>query len=1153
MRLLRVGAVVGLVGCIEDTARGPDLGACAVLPDGVYGYGEAGIGSCLAGPADLSFFQQDGGTFLAVTNADPFREFRSGSVLVIDWDALVTQLGVDPPDEIPMDQVEAHTLELFDDDDGDGIGDNPFLGGFGYLPQHQAAVVTSRLTENGVLRAGVDDLYVLDMVGMELREGITVDSQVTLEDDPFPVIVDDATERVYVGNLTDHSISVLTSAVLDPPAPAGVVHEVDVAPGPTTTEVALNDADASGSYAEVSRLEVEDGELVTEDQWTLTFIEGTVRAWVPTPLTDEPSSFDGVVRYESATGASFTASPFGFELGLGEVTDPFVELDPYALPAMWYAQSDGDIHRAAATYYGGEWTADPDPVFVGGILGSPSVAPLTGLVGLYADRRDAVGDPASIVLATSADAVTFDDEGPVLVPPVGQSYEDPFVVFDQIAGRYRMWLSVRTESATGDTFEIALTESDDGRLWSTPITVIPSTDGSAAAPTVAVLEGRYGLWYARSNGAGWDHVFAWSYDGRDWRDAAVAIPAIAGAEFDPLNPSRIAIQSAPVGGWRLEGIEQGGVTPYVLTAGSGAISLEGANIELASGHEVENNVVGQLRADQALIPGSAVTVTDGRKLLFGTSRGSGGRNRIVALEPVDGAEPFRLAIDPESLDAMLGIAPSQSASDPVVVADPAGGFTMFFTLTTATDARIVRSSSTDGLAWTETNGAPVLPEDETTFDATIQQAHSIEVLDDGGYRLWYAGSDGSTYRIGSARADDPSGAFTRDFGATTEWRFGTGLPGGFDDSSVSDPMVVRIDGVTHLYYAGNDGEQLALGHAVVEEDGTITRRTDPASDLPVASMVGRIRTFSAVGVDAPVLWSDDGERLELLYAGNDGSSQRIGRASVWTDTPDEVWAEQRFPTSGDTLGYATTRGGPGAQVIELEQSTEELTALGWGMSGMALDSARGFLYVTTKLDDGVFVIDVRNDSNGSFVDSNYLDVEAVIQVDSGNAAAGFRSVTVAEDRGLAYLTMRNPEGLVVIDLDQIPDDDRKDLLFATAVTTIPMQSAGEDAGVDTAASFGGDGMALTDDERMLLVTNFRGNALSVFDLDRGAWGEEVAWLPNLGENPHVVRISPDGRWAVVANYLGKVEDEVVSSTLAIVDLDPSSDRYLEAVSWLVNR
>jgi hypothetical protein len=51
----------------------------------------------------------------------------------------------------------------------------------------------------------------------------------------------------------------------------------------------------------------------------------------------------------------------------------------------------------------------------------------------------------------------------------------------------------------------------------------------------------------------------------------------------------------------------------------------------------------------------------------------------------------------------------------------------------------------------------------------------------------------------------------------------------------------------------------------------------------------------------------------------------------------------------------------------------------------------------------------------------------------------------------------------------------------------------------------------------------------------------------------VVRVAPDGLTAVVANYTGDVVDGLASSTLVVIDLDPTSDTYLEPLTWIVNK
>ncbi|MEQ1564779.1 MAG: hypothetical protein ABMA64_03990 [Myxococcota bacterium] len=1133
-----------LAACVRDLAMGPDLGACAELPEGPYGFGDAGIGSCLAGPADLSFFQQDGGTFLAVTNADPYREFQSGSVLLLDWDDLASRFldTADRPLRVTMDQLEAHRFDLLDDDDGDGEGSNPFFGGFGYVPARSEAVVTSRYSETGILRTGKDEAFVLDLKDMELPGGgIRFDGAadtLTLEDDPFPVVVDSVGDRVYVGNLTDHSVSVLSTS-------GAAIHEIDVATGPTSTLAPMIDVDGSGSLGAVSALTVTDGSLVFDDTWSLTFVEQTVRLWVAAPIDAQT---DGLHLYTTGDTQNYQSSVFPLESGLGgDVRGPFVEVDANGLAQMYFSRStDGNVYRAVASTYGGNaWLLDSSVVLVGlgQLYGSVSLAPLPGATGLFVDVRDTENGPARIGVATSADGVTFDYVGEVLRPTEGASYEDPFVAFDARAGRYRMWLTVRR----GEVFQVALSESEDGLSWTPPVPVIDNADGYLyAAPTVTSLEGRYGMWLSRTDGAVWDTAFSWSYDGWHWTEPVLVVPGAL--EYRAIHPPRAAVQVDPAGGWRLEGASAGSVTG-LLVAGSEPIPVGEYEIAVTNGQEVDNDVIPDRAAERALVPGSAAQI-DGSTVLFASAVSAGGAERLVALRRgADGWEPL---LGPDALADQLGLDAGEGASDPVIASD-GSGFVLFYSRTGRDGtSRIRRATSPDGLDWSGgTEVTLVLPDgDEVAFDAAGQQPHSIEVTADGVW-LWYSGFDGSVERIGAATAPDLRGVFAREAGDREEWVFGTGAPGGFDDTLVRDPLVVDIDGVTHLYYAGYDGETWRTGHAERLEDGTFVRRLDPIAGVPRPSMGEVGRSFAALGADGPVLLGRTELGLEIAYAGYDGVARRLGLAVVPIEAPDEMFPTPRFPTAGDTMGFETHRSA-GEQVIELGQTTETFSVPGWGMSSMALDTERGFLFVTTKLDDGVFVIDVRDDSDGAFVDGNYLDLEALLQVDSGSGSAGFRDAVISPSRGLMYLTQRVPDGLVIVDLNRIPDDAEKEMELGAPVAVLPLQSLGDDAGVESYATIGGAGMALTADERYLLITHFRGNGLSVYDLERGLYGEEIAWLPNLGENPHAVEISPDGRWAVVANYLGEVDGETVSSTLTVVDLDPDSETYLEAVTWLAN-
>ena len=86
------------------------------------------------------------------------------------------------------------------------------------------------------------------------------------------------------------------------------------------------------------------------------------------------------------------------------------------------------------------------------------------------------------------------------------------------------------------------------------------------------------------------------------------------------------------------------------------------------------------------------------------------------------------------------------------------------------------------------------------------------VIRDGRTWLYYAGYDGSKYRIGAAVSDD--GVHFTKLGVVIP----LGSGGDFDDDRVINPGAVIRDGRTWLYYAGRDGSNHRIG-AAVSDDG----------------------------------------------------------------------------------------------------------------------------------------------------------------------------------------------------------------------------------------------------------------------------------------------------------------------------------------------
>jgi DNA-binding beta-propeller fold protein YncE len=143
---------------------------------------------------------------------------------------------------------------------------------------------------------------------------------------------------------------------------------------------------------------------------------------------------------------------------------------------------------------------------------------------------------------------------------------------------------------------------------------------------------------------------------------------------------------------------------------------------------------------------------------------------------------------------------------------------------------------------------------------------------------------------------------------------------------------------------------------------------------------------------------------------------------------------------------------------------------------------------------------------------------------------------------------------MILDLAAFEDDAHSDVLFDGVLGYLPaLRGAGRDAGVPNHASMGPGDLLVHPDGRRLFVSNFNANSISLYDLALGAYGQLVAETELVGENPYAMAFSPDERFLVFGNYLGEVSDEVSSSTLGVMDVDPDSPTYLEVVTWIANR
>ncbi|RKY70739.1 MAG: hypothetical protein DRQ14_08500, partial [Candidatus Latescibacterota bacterium] len=145
------------------------------------------------------------------------------------------------------------------------------------------------------------------------------------------------------------------------------------------------------------------------------------------------------------------------------------------------------------------------------------------------------------------------------------------------------------------------------------------------------------------------------------------------------------------------------------------------------------------------------------------------------------------------------------------------------------------ATSEDGVNWTKYAGNPVLEVGvEGSWDG--EGVSSPNVLYEGGrYHMWYAGYDGVHKQIGHATSVDGVD-WEKDSGNPV---LGVGVEGSWDDTAVSNPVVLYDGAIFRLFYTGCDGEHLKIGFALGQEFKVmqvqppgVEEAAEPATILP---------------------------------------------------------------------------------------------------------------------------------------------------------------------------------------------------------------------------------------------------------------------------------------------------------------------------------
>ncbi len=1126
-----------LAACIQDHPL-PDLGPCADYPAGVYEYGQIGIGTCLAGPTEIHFVDnEDGEPILMVSNANPYQLFDGGSLLAIPWDA------VDPT------VVRQRVSDL-----GATALDLPnFAGGFDLAGD--LALITVRLSENARVRQVFDEVHLVDltdpMAPAPANRGPGGASTLTVQSDPIDVVVDPASGYAFVANRTSHSISVLDTTG----------DEITVVkPWPTygLSSARFVDADGSGSRAELAELAVFSTDNLVDDTWTLSWVAGTWRLWLPLEGSDAPTG--GLQRYDHQGDSRYSESPLGVELDPEDssgLVDTIHDPSLRAGSSRMFFVSEGRVRAASSGVFLGDWgfetaplIAPPDGRWDEDPGGPASVVDSQGLEWIFYDGGGTDGrNSPGIGAAWSADGVVFQaaDDLPLLLPGASAhdavAIADPDLFFDT---ETRLWRMVYG-AWDGARWTLGQAWSEDLRSWTPSTEALFALDGvDVAAPVISGAPGDWRLWYAPPR---WGRVAGGPGPQRrcaHWVDGGV-VADFADWSWTGDDPPGIALEAAPNPAFRVRGEAYGQLDGNMLPGfGFVAGGFGWRGVALA-GYALGPGDFGS--ASWGGVSLGSVSAEAGLAWLGLTS--AGGTPRIGAatldddgqLSPIDGPLDGAIFEGSEAHDR-------DGASSPVVL-QSGSSYTMFYAAHRGSTRTVGSATSSDGLTWTRGDRLLGLGADGS-FDAVAVEPGSAILLDDGRVRLWYSGFDGEIWRIGSAIAAGPGQRFVRETGPSRAYQLGTGTPGDWDDSGVRHPFVIRDAEGQHIWYSGFDGSTWRLGYAFRPNSTSEFERAQNLDGLSRPILDPALGTFEPTGVGRPVLLAD-GDSLTGWYTGDANGSGRVG--GMHGLLPDRINRAGHPPTVGDSLSFTTQRGDADATAIPLDTSLPDADIYGVGLAALSLDSERGFLYAVSKLAPFVVVVDIRDDSTDSFQDLNYLDVEALILYSSAGGADGFRQVLPVAGTNLLYGLNDSPEAVWISDISGLVDDARADVLYDSTIGFLPSPRGRErDAGNDTQMSIGPGQMALHPDGRRLFVTNFNANSVSVYDLALGNFGQEIAEVNLVGENPYAIAISPDGRQAVIANYTGGTTAAgLTESTLGVLDIDPDSPSYLQMVTWVVNR
>ena len=183
--------------------------------------------------------------------------------------------------------------------------------------------------------------------------------------------------------------------------------------------------------------------------------------------------------------------------------------------------------------------------------------------------------------------------------------------------------------------------------------------------------------------------------------------------------------------------------------------------------------------------------------------------------------------------------------------------------------RIGYATSSDGIAWNKSTSNPVLGLGSAGSWDSAELRQTFVILEEGLFRMWYTGSDGSIQQFGYATSTDGIN-WTKYTGNPT---MGRGAAGTWDDVWIASQRVIMNGSLYEMLYSAFDGSNVRIGYAT-SSDGLAWTKYNGNPVINQGSTGTWDDRFLFVGsvikIDA---------NYNLWYGGFDGVTWRIGYAT----------------------------------------------------------------------------------------------------------------------------------------------------------------------------------------------------------------------------------------------------------------------------------